>query len=124
MLMLSGGLLVLVASSPQKNIPTASSSSHPTVEETVVHILVRNNAYSWDQLQDVLQQQRKLGTTGGVPGDGLLLAVANSDGSDAEASDFLLAIAESDYPDGFDSQFDPRHKDLLPLDRYCTVPYI
>lgn len=63
---------------------------------------------------------RKLMTTGGVPGEGLLLAVANSD---AEQSEIPPGVGEADYPEDFGDGYSGEHKPLLPLDRcaWCMI---
>lgn len=55
-------------------------------------------------------------TTGGVPGEGLFLFVANSDQQNTEIPP---GVGEADYPDGFGtgSGENGRHKPLQPLDR-------
>lgn len=70
----------------------------------------------------IFREARRLAdaTTGGVPGEGLLLFVANSD---QENTEIPPGVGEADYPDSFGtgSGENGRHKALRPLDRWVRI---
>lgn len=85
-------------------------------EQQLQHVTATGES-KFDKESDSLYG-RKL-TTGGVPGEGLLLAVANSDATLEDAAhDDVPGIEEVDYPDPFGDSFeDVEHKPLHPFDR-------